>query len=58
MVALWGLGLSSAMTRLRHAGSCKIWSILHLSHSLNSFKGDYVGAYMGDYYRGYEGGYI
>ena len=25
----------------------------HLSHSLNSLKGDYIGDYIGDYYRAY-----
>ena len=25
----------------------------HMSHSLNSLKGDYIGDYIGDYYRGY-----
>ena len=26
---------------------------LHMSHSLNSLKGGYIGDYIGDYYRGY-----
>ena len=26
---------------------------LHLSYSLNSLKGGYIGDYIGDYYRGY-----
>ena len=25
----------------------------HMSHSLNSLKGGYMGDYIGDYYRGY-----
>ena len=25
----------------------------YMSHSLNSFKGVYIGGYIGDYYRGY-----
>ena len=25
----------------------------HMSHSLNSLKGGYIGDYIGDYYRGY-----
>ena len=25
----------------------------HLSYSLNSLKGGYIGDYIGDYYRGY-----
>ena len=25
----------------------------HMSHSLNSLKGDYIGEYIGNYYRGY-----
>ena len=25
----------------------------HLSHSLNSLKGGYIGDYIGNYYRGY-----
>ena len=25
----------------------------HVSYSLNSLKGDYIGNYIGDYYRGY-----
>ena len=29
----------------------------HVSHSLNSLKGDYLGYYIGDYYRAYLGGY-
>ena len=29
----------------------------HMSHSLNSLKGGYMGDYVGDYYRGYQGGY-
>ena len=29
----------------------------HLSYSLNSLKGGYIGDYIGDYYRGYVGGY-
>ena len=27
--------------------------IAHLSYSLNSLKGGYIGDYVGDYYRGY-----
>ena len=27
----------------------------HLSYSLNSLKGGYIGAYIGDYYRGLKG---
>ena len=27
--------------------------MIHVSHSLNSLKGDYIGDYIGDYYRGY-----
>ena len=26
---------------------------MHMSHSLNSLKGGYIGDYIGDYYRGY-----
>ena len=29
----------------------------HMSYSLNSLKGGYMGDNIGDYYRGYEGGY-
>ena len=29
----------------------------HVSYSLNSLKGGYIGDYIGDYYRGYSGGY-
>ena len=29
----------------------------HMSYSLNSLKGGYIGDYIGDYYRGYYGGY-
>ena len=29
----------------------------HVSHSLNSLKGRYIGDYIGDYYRAYKGGY-
>ena len=29
----------------------------HVSYSLNSFKGGYIGDNIGDYYRGYQGGY-
>ena len=29
----------------------------HMSYSLNSLKGGYIGDFIGDYYRGYEGGY-
>ena len=25
---------------------------IHMSHSLNSLKGGYIGDYIGDYYRG------
>ena len=27
----------------------------HMSHSLNSLKGGYIGGYIGDYYRGIKG---
>ena len=27
--------------------------LLHVSHSLNSLKGNHIGDYIGDYYRGY-----
>ena len=30
--------------------------ISHMSYSLNSLKGGYIGDYMGDYYRGYYKG--
>ena len=29
----------------------------HMSHSLNSLKGGYIGDYTGEYYRGYQGGH-
>ena len=29
----------------------------HMSYSLNSLKGGYIGDYIVDYYRAYEGGY-
>ena len=32
--------------------------MVHVSYSLNSLKGGYIGAYIGDYYRGViKGGY-
>ena len=34
------------------------FSTLHMSYSLNSLKGDYVGCFIGDYYEGYEGGIL
>ena len=29
-----------------------IWKYNHMSHSLNSLKGDFIGDYIGAYYRG------
>ena len=29
------------------------WDFDHVSHSVNSLKGGYIGDYIGDYYRGY-----
>ena len=36
-------------------GSCRSHSGVgtHLSYSLNSLKGGFIGDYIGDYYRGY-----
>ena len=30
---------------------------IHMSYSLNSLKGGYMGDYIGDYYRAYKGGH-
>ena len=35
----------------------KLGVFAHVSYSLNSLKGGYIGDYIGDYYRGYSGGY-
>ena len=37
--------------RLEDKGAM-LWS-RHVSYSLNSLKGGYIGDYIGDYYRGY-----
>ena len=31
----------------------KVYAVHHMSYSLNSLKGGYIGDYTGDYYRGY-----
>ena len=42
---------------LRFEHSSALRPQIHMSYSLNSLKGGYIGDYIGDYYRGYKGGY-
>ena len=45
-----GLEMEAGAFLSLHRLGCKV---SHMSHSLNSLKGGYMGDYMGDYYRGY-----
>ena len=47
--SLIGRGLKSQL-RFQDPGA-------HMSYSLNSLKGGYIGDCIGHYYRGYQGGY-
>ena len=52
--------LPQPSSRRSHFGPSFTWNcarLQHMSHSLNSSKGGYIGDYIGDYYRGYEGEY-
>ena len=44
---------------LKREGEMNLGTIVgrHMSYSLNSLKGGYIGDYIGDYYRGYQVGY-
>ena len=50
---LGGLGFVVALSRCTGMGIRDGSAPRHMSYSLNSLKGGYIGDYIGDYYKGY-----